>query len=373
MVFNFVLGTAAELIKVYPVIRGAQAAGHPVCVLATGQSRENFLMQYRDFGLDESLLAWLLPSQGDLETSGSALRWFFRAYRASGRRAARGRLLPGPVIVHGDTLSTFIGARLGHNLGYKVVHIEAGLRSGRLFNPFPEELTRRLVSRWARVHMAPDATAEGNLKRAGVHGEVVCTFGNTLMDAVRGVGGAGSGDIASVGGKPYAVANIHRYENLNHEARWLKIVNTLVSACRRGPVVMVLHPQTRHRLHTDPEARERLEKAGVEMRERMPFSQFIALLKGAEYLISDGGSNQEECSYLGKPCLLLRLETERLEGLDGCCVLSRFDDAVIEGFLADPLRFQGAEVSRDSSPTEIILNQLTDHSSPAARRPSISL
>src|SRR5690606_22023914 len=110
--------------------------------------------------------------------------WFTRA-ACAGKARARELMPDGFVIVHGDTLTTLIGARWGRKLGLPVVHVEAGLRSKSLFNPFPEEINRRLVSRRAKYHMVPDATAEENLKKAGVGGEIVNTGGNTLMDAVR--------------------------------------------------------------------------------------------------------------------------------------------------------------------------------------------
>jgi UDP-N-acetylglucosamine 2-epimerase (non-hydrolysing) len=92
----------------------------------------------------------------------------------------------------------------------------------------------------------------------------------------------------------------------------------------------------------------------------MPFTEFISLLKASAYLISDGGSNQEECSYLGKPCLLLREATERKEGLESCCVLSRFETSVIERFLADPEKYATREVYQPNSPSLAILQALTN-------------
>jgi UDP-N-acetylglucosamine 2-epimerase (non-hydrolysing) len=347
---NFILGTAAELIKVFPVIRLAEERGHTVRLIATGQSRENLIMQLEDFGYSSLQLSWLVESEGDLEKSSAAMKWFIRALCAW--RNAR-RLMPdGFVVVHGDTLSTLAGAWHGRLLRRTVVHIEAGLRSPRLLNPFPEEINRRLVSRLARIHMAPDQKALANLRAAGVKGEVICTNGNTLLDAVR----------LSGEGRPaksrYALVNVHRFENLNSPERWKTIVACVERAARALPVIFVTHPQTKHKLEQDPAARRAFES--VDVRDRMPFSQFIGLLKSADYLISDGGSNQEECSYLGKPCLLLREATERIEGLDGCCVLSRFSPATIDAFLKEPDKYKRAPVAPALSPSEIILNHLNN-------------
>jgi UDP-N-acetylglucosamine 2-epimerase (non-hydrolysing) len=363
MVLNFVLGTAAELIKIHPVIRAARERGHQARVIATGQSRAGFLMQYRDLGLPEDILVWLLPHTADLDNSVSALKWFARAWLAT-RAADELILQPGFLVVHGDTLSTYIGARHGRRRGLPVVHIEAGLRSPSLWNPFPEEIIRRRVSRLARVHMAPDAIATDNLIRAGVRGEVVCTGANTLVDSVRLCAEADGAAAAGPEG-PFALANIHRYENLNRPARWRVVVSTLLQAATRRRVILVAHPQTRGKLAGRPELRAQFDKAGIEVVDRLPFSRFIALLRRAEFLISDGGSNQEECHYLGKPCLLLRQETERREGLDGgSCLLSRFDTRAILDFLADPRRFERAPPAFEASPsTRVIdfLENVQDH------------
>lgn len=358
MQLNFFTGTAAELIKLYPLIHLARDRGHKVRVIASGQSRENFLMQYRDFALPESELVNLLESDGDLENAGSAMRWFLRALFTP-LKHFRELLLTGDksfLVVHGDTLSTLAGAWLGRKARIPVVHIEAGLRSTSLFNPFPEEITRRLVSRLAAIHMAPDAAAENNLRKAGVKGTIVNTGGNTLLDAVLLSGESGKNALPS---GPFALVNVHRFENLNSVSRWRVIVDTVVKAAGKLPLVFVTHPQTRAKLQVDGESTRLLTEAAIEIRDRMPFSAFIALLKRAQFLISDGGSNQEECSYLGKPCLLLREATERHEGLDGCCVLSRFDSAVIAGFLADPQRFQRPAIDEKSSPTGKILDHLS--------------
>ena len=224
MQLNFVLGTAAELIKVYPVMREATRRGHEIRVVSTGQSRENFLMQYRDFKLDEQALTRLIESAGDLGSARAALRWFVRGLFSS-KAQFKAKLLIGSktyVLVHGDTLSTLLGAILARRAGLPVVHIEAGLRSPSLLNPFPEEITRRLVSRIASVHMAPDDRAVQNLKSAGARGLVLSTLGNTLSDTIDPLSPA-----ASAEAEPFALVNIHRFENLNSASRWSFIVDTL--------------------------------------------------------------------------------------------------------------------------------------------------
>jgi len=357
MKLNFFTGTAAELIKLYPLIHLALKQGHDVRVISSGQSRENFLMQYRDLQLDESHLVQLMDEAQDLKQASSALRWFFKAMLTP-RRKFRSKILAGGyLIVHGDTLSTLVGAWLGWRSNLPVVHIEAGLRSSSIFNPFPEEITRRWVSRFSKYHMAPDHVAADNLRRAHVTGQITLTDGNTLLDAVTLSARMQLGKVPS---SRFALVNVHRFENLNSNTRWEAILNTAIKAAEKVHVIFVAHPQTRHKLDLDGSALERFNKAGIEIRDRMPFTEFISLLKAADFLISDGGSNQEECSYLGKPCLLLREATERKEGLDSCCVLSRFDVNVIDRFLAHPEKYSTRELHQHNSPSQAILKSLTN-------------
>ncbi len=353
---NFILGTAAELIKMYPLIRLGLDGGLNIKIFSTGQARENFIMQYRDFRLPEEILIHLIESHGDLDRASSAIKWFFRAtlIRTPKLRSALSHDGRSLILVHGDTLSTLVGALIGYRLKIPVAHIEAGLRSPRLLQPFPEEITRRVVSRLTQLHFAPTAEAAQNLHTAGVVGKIVNTHGNTLKDAVLMAQPSQNKNTAV----PYALANLHRFENLNSQQRWQTLVRTTLTAARKLKVIFVLHPQTRHRLESDSQTLKAFADAGVELHDRLAFSHFLGLLKNAEFLISDGGSNQEECSYLGKPCLLLREETERNEGLGGNCLLSRFDDRLIDRFLNDWEEFRQSPEYSDTSPSSLILKTI---------------
>jgi UDP-N-acetylglucosamine 2-epimerase (non-hydrolysing) len=358
----FSLGTAGELIKVYPLLRLATERGIPWRAVSTGQSAVNFWRQWDELLLPRERTATLLSTRRDLHTSLEAMRWFARA-NLLGRGRVRAALLPlgepGPRdtwIVHGDTLSTLVGARVARALGVPLAHLEAGLRSASPLRPFPEEINRRIASRMARLHFAQDEVAARNLR--GAAGRVVCTGGNTLYDAIRYV----ARDFPAPPARPgrYAVANVHRFENLASAARWRLIVDTLVAAARRQPVLLVLHPPTQDKLDREPATKRRLEDAGVTLLPRQPFTAFIPLLARADYVISDGGSNQEECHYLGQPCLILRDTSERVEGLEGgSCLLSRFDRRAIDEFLEEPARWRRPPVEIAPPPSGVVLDALT--------------
>jgi UDP-N-acetylglucosamine 2-epimerase (non-hydrolysing) len=363
----FSLGTAGELIKVYPLLRMAGERGVPWRVVSTGQSAVNFWTQWDELLLPRERTVTLLATRRDLHTSTQALRWFARA-SLLGRGALRGIIraqtggdAPGPGdvwVAHGDTLSTLVGARAARALGVPLAHVEAGLRSPKLVQPFPEEINRRLVSRLAAFHFAQDEVATENLRRDRVAGRIVCTGGNTLYDAIRYV----ARDFAAGPARPpgaYAVANLHRFENLASAARWRILLDVLARAARARPVLLVLHPPTRDKLDRDPAARRKLEDAGVVLLPRQRFTTFIPLLAGADFVLSDGGSNQEECHYLGQPCLILRDSTERVEGLaGGSCVLSRFDARLIDEFLEAPARWRRPPIELPAAPSAVVLDTL---------------
>lgn len=350
------LGTAAECIKVWPVLTALDRRGVAWTAWATGQSGVSLQRQWEDCGLAPGRLAPLVASTRDLGRRREAAAWLARAVSRllRGPPGGAGTLRPRLALVHGDTLSAALGAVLACRLGVPLAHLEAGLTSEHLLEPFPEELCRRLVSRGAAVLFAPgDAQAE-HLRRRRVRGEVVVTHGNTLADAVRAAGDDG----AASAGERYCLANLHRFENLHQPRRLRHLVDVVVRAAARARVIMVLHEQTRARLAQAPALERALRDARVDLQPRMPFRRFVALLRRAWFLLSDGGSNQEESSYLGVPCLLLREHTERQEGLGRNCVLSGLDRGVAEAFLADPDAHRHPECWPARPPSDVVADAL---------------
>jgi len=360
---RFVFGTAAELIKIYPLIALAEAQGKDWFALSTGQSGHSVRMQWADFKLPHEKLGFILDSHKDLEKSWQAFQWFFKAstltrswLRMKVFEVSGWELTPRDwFLIHGDTLSTLVGAFWAKRLGVFSGHIEAGLRSPKLFHPFPEEITRRWVSQLAHAHFPPDSVAAENLARSRVKGKVVMTQANTLLDAVRTIA---EKFLPQKKPEPYVVVNLHRYENLHSSERWKKMIDVVCRAAEKRKVYFVMHAPTQAKLESDPESKSRLINQKVELSPRMPFCEFIPLLSGSDFVISDGGSNQEECFYLGKPCLLLRDATERREGLGENNLLSKFKDEEINRFLESPDSFRRSPVSMAVHPSQIILDAI---------------
>ena len=349
------MGTAAELIKVWPVLQDLDARGVPWRAWSTGQSGVSLAAQWADLGLPQHCWHALMPSNHDLGSAVQAATWLTRAVVAAAHGRARHRQTR-MILVHGDTLSAALGAVVAAGLGVPLAHLEAGLTSGTLWEPFPEELCRRAVTAAASVLFAPGQPQARTLAQRGARGSVVVTGGNTLADSVQRALALPQRGAVPV--PPYCVVNLHRFENLNSRKRLQHVMGTVLTAAQRLPVVMVMHQQTATQLRKHPDLENRLDHAGVQRVPRLPFTRFLALLGGAQFLISDGGSNQEECSYLGLPCLLLRQHTERLEGLGRNCVLSGLDPEVEADFLARPDAWRLPQCWPTISPSGIVAAEL---------------
>lgn len=355
MKLTFVLGTAAELIKIFPIYQLAQQKHWSIQIVSTGQSGSNFRMQCADFKIENSYVYETLPQAEDLKSSSQALKWFIKSLFTSKRKLKK--IISNDtnwVLVHGDTLSTLIGALWAKRLGVKVAHIEAGLRSHSLFQPFPEEICRRWVSHLVDLHFVPDSSARENL--TGTSSPVIETSGNTLKDLILDE----TLFHPPLKNNPYCLINVHRFENLSHPDRWNTIIKTVLKAATKMRVLFVMHPQTESKLQSDTQVMEALLASQIELIPRLPMTDFIRYLKGAEFVISDGGSNQEECSYLGVPCLIMREKTERKEGLDHNCILSQFNLYLIDAFLENPNKYRSLPLESKNSPSQIVVAALED-------------
>lgn len=352
------IGTKAQLIKTAPVLREMDARSLPYRLVYTGQHSETFDILERAFGIRTA--DDVLVPRFEAATHHTFLQWTWRywlavlrRFRAPDWRAARWGL------VHGDTASTLYGALALRMAGLRVAHVEAGLRSSRLLEPFPEELVRRLTSRLSDLHLAPDDQAVANL--GGTTGSVVHTGGNTLRDALvmalRQIG-----DAAQPRADAYAVVSLHRNENLSNLAMLDLLMEEIVRAAGHIPLKFVLHPVTRSRLDSTGWTAKLRSHPGIALVDRMDYPDFVRLLVGSRFLLTDGGSNQEEAAMLGLPTLLLRRTTERGDGLGEGIELSGLDRQRIRDFVAARAgqQWQMRTVA-GPSPSAIIVTELARH------------
>lgn len=354
-----VFGTTGELIKLAPVLTRLRARGHGYLSATTAQQVEQLPPLLEQLGLPHPDL-WLgQGSRGrDLRTTREVPGWLatvLMRFARNGRGLAR-NLRSGPgrplVLVHGDTMTTVLGAAMGRLFRTGVAHIEGGLRSYDWRNPFPEELNRRAASTLARIHYAPGSWAASNLK----NGTVVDTGSNTIRDSLQLVPSDFVPPVDVPDG-PYGVVSIHRYELLEDRDLLGRTLDVLNEHTSRLPLLFVDHPVTA----------AAIEKHGLEPRTanlrripRLTFFPFIALLRRSAFLFTDSGGSQEECYYLDHPCLVHRMKTERREGLGENVVLSRFDFDVVRTFLANPGQHRRKTDLPEHSPSDVIVADLEE-------------
>lgn len=302
------LGTRPEAIKLAPVIQAFQQSPEfETRVVLTGQHREMVAQVMQLFRLyaDEDLDI-MQPKQSLTDITCRSLQ---------GLEAYFQRLKPDLVIVQGDTTTAFSAALAAFYQQIPVGHVEAGLRTDDLLNPFPEEANRRLISQITRLHFAPTETAVGHLAKSGVVGQVHQT-GNTVIDALLAI--AAQNPPCPVTGLDWQqhrvlLSTVHRRENWgaplqNIAQGFLKILD----AC---PDTALLLP-----LHRNPTVREPLtlalgEHPRVFLTEPLDYGQLVGAMQRCTLLLTDSGGLQEEAPGLGKPVLVLRETTERPEAI----------------------------------------------------------
>jgi UDP-N-acetylglucosamine 2-epimerase (non-hydrolysing) len=272
------------------------------------------------------------------------------------------------LLIHGDTMTTVLGALMGRSMRVPVAHIEAGMRSGDWRNPFPEELDRMAAARLARIHFAPGAHATANLRAMHVRGQIIDTRGNTIRDALDLVPPIAPGvDIPS---ERFGLASLHRSELLSSRTALSGILELLREASRHAPILFIDHPVT-----VAAVSKHQLESLFDERFRRVPrqsYFTFVALLKASGFLVTDSGGSQQECAQLGHPCLVHRAVTEHPEGLNESVVLSRMDLGVVRAFLEDPSDYERRPAADRRRPTDLIIGYLLENGYLSRQRTGVS-
>lgn len=326
-----VIGTRPEAIKLAPVILAARARSAQIemRVIRTGQHRELVDRAMEEFGLQADIdLDLMLPNQSlahVMSASVSGLSDVFAADR------------PDWVLVQGDTTTTFAGALAAFYNQVRVGHVEAGLRTGNRYLPFPEEANRSLTARLADLHFAPTEQARRNLLAEGLSADTIVLTGNTVIDILLHTLGrvalaAERNPLAGAGGSSgdagYILVTAHRRENQG--AAMSGICDALLTLLERHPSISVWLP-----MHPSPTVRNTLvarlgQHPRVRLTEPLGYVDFVTALDGATLVLTDSGGVQEECAALGKPVLVLRHDTERPEAIDaGVAMLVGTDPARI--------------------------------------------
>lgn len=310
-----VFGTRPEAIKMFPVVHALrQQAGIEAKVAVTAQHREL---------LDQVLeLSGIVPDVDlDLMRSGQTLdELASRILMTFGQ--VLDQMRPDRVLVHGDTLTTMIVSLAAYFRKISVGHVEAGLRSGDIYSPWPEEANRKVAGIIADLHFAPTENAAEALRKENVRPESIHVTGNTVIDALfatqdvlrkRPELAAGLNDLVSrFAGKRIIAVTAHRRENFG--AGMANIAAAIRALAQREDVAVIFP------VHPNPAVRPVMDEMlgslpNVALIQPLDYPHFVRLQEISDIILTDSGGVQEEAPSLGKPVLVMRDTSERPEGI----------------------------------------------------------
>lgn len=345
-----VLGTRPEAIKLAPVIQ--QAAGHPELeplVCSTGQHREMLTQVLDYFGITPEISLDVMRPNQTLSGLTSRLIESLQGTITNAR--------PDCVVVQGDTTTVMAAAMVSFYNRIPCIHVEAGLRTGDLQAPWPEEYNRRVAGMTASIHCAPTRRAAENLLREGVPREQVHVTGNTVIDALlwtrdreRRNANAWQSRYQYIGNQRLILITGHRRENFGDGFR--NVCRALADLATSFPDVQFIYP-----VHLNPNVRKPVHEmlgniSNIRLTEPACYPEFIWLMDRAYLIITDSGGVQEEAPSLGKPVLVTRTVTERPEAVaSGAVELVGTDYDRIIGetarLLGDPQAYKARQIEQN--------------------------
>lgn len=313
-----IFGTRPEAIKMAPIVLALQESPLFHCIVTvTGQHREMLDQVNELFGInpdhDLNILQQGQSLSGIMTRTMDGLEKLFAHTR------------PDAVIVQGDTTTSTAAAIAALYHGIPVVHVEAGLRSGDLLSPFPEEANRKITSQITRLHLAPTGTSRANLLAEGINPADIVITGNTVIDALLATVDKQLPfsdpqlETLAATGRRILLVTTHRRENQGDAMRG--VGRALARIADAEPELMIVLP-----VHKNPVVREAVlpaleGKANVLVTEPLAYGEFTRMLSLSHLVLTDSGGVQEEAPSLGKPVLVMRVNTERPEAVDAGTVL----------------------------------------------------
>lgn len=315
-----VFGTRPEAIKMAPLVKALQRAAPAIqtVVCVTAQHREMLDQVLRLFGIQpEHDLNVMTPGQDLFDITANIL---------TGLKPVLAAERPDLVLVHGDTSTTLAASLAAYYMRARVGHVEAGLRTGNKWAPFPEEMNRRITGAVADIHFAPTSAARDNLLREGVPEQAIHVTGNTVIDALLDVVGKLRMDAAARerldaefafldANRRLVLVTGHRRENFGEGFQ--NICHALADIASGHPDVDVLYP-----VHLNPHVRQPVrdilaarQLGNVHLIDPVDYLPFVYLMDRSHLIITDSGGVQEEAPSLGKPVLVMRDTTERPEAV----------------------------------------------------------
>ena len=315
------MGTRPEAIKMAPVVAALKQSKHVNCrVVATGQHREMFQQVAGELGFTADVDLDAMQPEQTLAGLTSRLMQKIDGWLAQGP--------PDLALVQGDTTTVLVASLACFYRRIPIGHVEAGLRTGSIKTPFPEELNRRLASQMVALHFAPTRAAEAALLREGVPGQDIEVTGNTVVDTLfmetarqrqAGVGDTiraalSTAIAADWDTRPFVLITGHRRENFG--GGFEQICEAIRTLALRYPAYRFIYP-----VHLNPNVQRPVKRllgevGNVHLIPPQGYRNFVALMSRCKLILTDSGGVQEEAPSLGKPVLVMRDTTERPEGVE---------------------------------------------------------
>jgi UDP-N-acetylglucosamine 2-epimerase (non-hydrolysing) len=332
---HVVIGTKAQLVKMAPVLVELKSRNLNYNFIFTGQHQETMEALRGNFNLADPDIT--LHSGKDITSIPSMLIWIIRILwqTLTNRKKIFKGDKNGVVLVHGDTFST---------------------RSFDFFHPFPEELTRVLTFYLTDIYFCPGATATANVSKFS--GLKINTEFNTLIDSLEAARKNFDNLVVDVPAEKFCVVTTHRFENIFNKKVLEHNLTLILLAADKLKTIFIMHPITEQRLKLHGLLDALKQHPNIECRPRYDYFRFMKLVYFCEFLISDGGSNQEECWFMGKPCLLLRKVTEHPEGLDTNVVVSKYSTEIVQEFINNYEKHISEPLLGVVSPSKKIIDSL---------------
>lgn len=306
---TFVFGTRPEAIKLAPLIRlFKDDASFNIRIVTTGQHKELLIDVLEVFEINPNNNLDLMMKKQSLSNLNISI--------LKGLEEEFNNFLPNIIVVQGDTTTAYAASMAAFYRKIKIAHVEAGLRTGNLYSPFPEEANRRLIGQIADFHFAPTKRAEKNLINSNVSGKIYIT-GNTVIDALFYIANKNNANLTFQNNwreTKFVLVTVHRREN------WGKNIENICDALKivseQYPDINFVIPMHPNRIVRDSLIPKLGNLAKFHLIEPLKYSTLIETIKDCFFIITDSGGIQEEAPSLGKPVLVMRNNTERVEGIE---------------------------------------------------------
>lgn len=333
-----IFGTRPEAIKMAPVLKALEAEPRIECIhVVTGQHREMLDQVLKEFDIVPKVdLALMEPNQTLSRLTAKTL---------TALEPVMSEYQPDLVLVQGDTTTAFVSGLAAFYAKIPVAHVEAGLRTEHRYDPFPEEINRRLLTGLSEMHFAPTDGSANNLTREGIARDSILITGNTVTDALLQMvktlpDGLPDGLPSVAPGNRMLLVETHRRENLGEPMKEIcSALRMIVKNFTNCEIIFSVHKNPKVREVVMPEL-QGVER--VHLIEPVDYPTLVRLMRASYLILTDSGGIQEEAPSLGKPVLVLRKTTERPEGVEAGV-------AKLVGHNQETIFSEAAQLLQDSS------------------------